>query len=62
MNHNVGSADRLVRIVAGIGLIGFGVLDSTSLRWLGVVGVVLVLTGFVRFCPAYWLLRIRTSR
>ena len=60
MNMNVGRADQVIRIVAGLALIAFGVMDTTPLRWIGVAGVVLVLTAFVRFCPAYWLLRIRT--
>lgn len=65
MSVNVGSADRLIRIVVGLVLI---VLPFVS-AWgtLGtivsaVIGAVLVVTALVRFCPAYRLLGIRTCK
>ena len=60
MLQNVGSLDRVVRIVAGLALVGFGLYDTSNLRWIGIAGVVLVATAIFRFCPAYWILRIRT--
>jgi hypothetical protein len=60
MKHNVGSADRLIRIIAGIAIIAFAVFAHGPIRWTGLVGSVLLTTGFVSFCPAYWLLRIKT--
>jgi hypothetical protein len=58
MNVNVGSVDRVVRIVAGIALIGLA-LAGTIGPW-GYIGVIPLLTGFVRVCPAYSLLGINT--
>ena len=51
MNPNVGSADRLIRIVVGIALISlFFVLEGNA-RWLGLIGVVLIATALISFCP-----------
>jgi hypothetical protein len=60
MNSNIGSADRLIRIVLGLGLIVFAVLGHGLIRWVGAAGVVLVVSALVKFCPAYWVMRIRT--
>ena len=58
MNVNVGSVDRVVRIVAGVALIGLAVAGTTG-PW-GYIGVLPLLTGFMRVCPAYSLLGINT--
>jgi len=58
MNVNVGSVDRVVRIVAGVALIGLAVAGTIG-PW-GYVGVLPLLTGFMRVCPAYSLLGINT--
>jgi len=61
MNANVGSTDRIVRIAAGIALLGAVVLAEGNLRWLGLVGVVPLATGLFRWCPAYALFGLTTS-
>ncbi len=60
MKANVGSADRALRIIVGIVLI---LLAATQVvgPW-GWIGIVPVLTGVFRFCPAYSLLGIRTCK
>ena len=50
MNNNVGSVDRTVRILAGLVIIGLGVYFQS---WWGAIGVVPLLTAFLRWCPAY---------
>lgn len=60
MQANVGSTDRAVRIVAGLGLIAaalFGVIGP----W-GWIGVMPLATGIFRFCPAYLPFGIRTCQ
>ncbi|MEL6206484.1 MAG: DUF2892 domain-containing protein [Pseudomonadota bacterium] len=55
---NIGSLDRILRIVVGLALIA---LAATGL--LGVwafIGVVPLVTAFMKFCPAYALLGLRT--
>jgi hypothetical protein len=51
MNANVGSVDRVVRIVAGLGLIG-AALTGVIGPW-GWIGVVPLATGTFKYCPAY---------
>lgn len=50
MRHNVGKTDRAARILAGLAIIGVGVLAQS---WWGAVGLVPLLTGVIRWCPAY---------
>ena len=58
MNANVGNTDRLLRIVAGIILIALVFVGpKTPLGWIGVVPL---LTGLFRWCPAYRLVGINT--
>jgi hypothetical protein len=58
MKVNVGSIDRILRIVVGLGLIGLAVAGTVG--WWGYLGVILVLTGLVRVCPAYSLIGVNT--
>ena len=58
MKTNIGTIDRVVRILAGLVLIGLAYSGTIGI-W-GYVGVVLLLTGVVRVCPAYSILGINT--
>ena len=57
MKTNIGKIDRVLRLLAGVAIIGAGVYFKS---WLGVIGVVPILTALVRFCPAYVPLGIST--
>ena len=54
MKLNVGGIDRILRITAGLVLIGLAATGTVS-AW-GWLGVVPLLTGAVGFCPVYPLL------
>jgi hypothetical protein len=58
MNVNVGTIDRVVRIVAGVVLIALTVAGTIG-AW-GWIGVLPLATGLFRVCPAYSLLGIST--
>ena len=58
MSLNVGSWDRILRVVVGLVLIALAVTGTVGL-W-GWIGVVPVATGLFGFCPAYALLGIKT--
>jgi len=58
MKTNIGTIDRVVRVLAGLVLIGLAYSGTIGI-W-GYVGVVLLLTGVVRVCPAYSILGINT--
>lgn len=50
MKTNIGSVDRIIRIVVGLAALGAGLYFKS---WWGLVGLGPLLTAFVRFCPAY---------
>ncbi len=58
MKSNVGGIDRILRIVVGAALIAAAATGTVGL-W-GYLGVVPLLTGLFRFCPAYPLLGMST--
>ncbi len=65
MKKNLGTLDMALRILAAV-VIGIllltGVLAGAAATILGVVAIVLLLTGVVRFCPLYYLLKISTRK
>jgi Inner membrane protein YgaP-like, transmembrane domain len=58
MTANVGTLDRILRILVGLVLISL-VFVGPKTPW-GWIGVIPLLTGLVRFCPAYTLLGLNT--
>ena len=60
MKANVGNADRVIRIVAGILILSAVFLLEGNARWFGLIGIVALATGFIRWCPAYSLLGANT--
>ncbi len=59
MTPNVGNADRIVRIVLGVLIIGWGLYAQ---NWLGAIGLVPLVTGLIRWCPLYAPLKISTNK
>lgn len=64
---NVGSVDRIFRLVVGAALLAspfFLHLDPQSIPAIAAyaVGVILIATAIFSFCPLYALLRIRTCK
>ncbi len=57
---NVGTIDRVLRVVAGLVLIAL-VFVGPQTAW-GWVGLVPLLSGLLGVCPAYSLFGIRTCR
>ena len=56
-------ADRIVRVIVGIALVGLLLAGSPAapLSYLvGVIATLAVVTGLVGFCPLYALLRVST--
>jgi hypothetical protein len=58
MTPNVGTIERILRIVVGLGLIAI-VFVGPQTPW-GWIGVVPLLTGLIGWCPPYALLGIST--
>lgn len=60
--QNMGQIDRIIRLVVGAGLIVlFFVLDN-NWKYLGILGIVLVLTAVVGICPLYMPFKIDTRK
>jgi len=57
MSANVGSIDRIIRILAGLALIAWALMGGPVWAWIGVVPLA---TGLLKICPAYSLLGINT--
>jgi hypothetical protein len=68
MIENIGAADRVIRLVAGLGLILLPLLTGFAAGapwlWWGalLVGAVLVATALARSCPLYALFGVGTCR
>ncbi|HPW06869.1 MAG TPA: DUF2892 domain-containing protein [Burkholderiaceae bacterium] len=58
MKTNEGGIDRIVRIVAGLVLIGLAYTGTVGM-W-GYIGVVPLATGLIGWCPAYTMLGMNT--
>jgi hypothetical protein len=57
MKCNVGSTDRILRIVGGLIVAICGIIFES---YWGLIGVALLATAVFRYCPAYPLLGINT--
>lgn len=58
MKINVGGIDRILRIVAGLALIGLTLAGVIGV-W-GWIGIVPLVTGLFKFCPLYSVLGMNT--
>ncbi|MDX8377801.1 MAG: DUF2892 domain-containing protein [Mariprofundales bacterium] len=62
MKHNVGSIDKIIRIVVGIALLSLFFLLEGNLRWISVLGIVAIGTALINFCPLYAILGMNTCK
>lgn len=60
MTINVGFADRLVRLALAGVLFSFFFFATEPIRYIGLLGIVPLLTGSMGWCPLYSLFGIRT--
>jgi hypothetical protein len=63
MSENVGSLDRIVRVVIGLVLIAYAIpvgFPVTGWNWVGWIGVVLLVTAIFALCPLYSVLGLST--
>ncbi len=59
MKCNVGKVDKAIRFGAGIAVILAGVAYGS---WFGAIGVVLIATAAIGFCPAYLPFKFNTTK
>ena len=62
MKPNIGNIDRALRIAAGFALLSLIFILEGAAKWFGLIGIVLLFTAAVRWCPAYAVLGIGKTR
>jgi hypothetical protein len=63
MPINVGTADRIIRTIIGLGLLAFAIgliFPNTGWNWVGWIGIVPILTAIFRTCPLYSAIGVST--
>ena len=63
MKSNIGNTERIIRGLAGAGLLAFGIVGGLEamMSYIAMgVGVVLLFTAFTGFCPPYAIFGINT--
>ncbi|NQT98326.1 MAG: DUF2892 domain-containing protein [Candidatus Marinimicrobia bacterium] len=58
MRCNLGTADRMIRIITGAIIIGLGLYFDS---WWGIIGLLPLLTGTFCWCALYVPLKINTN-
>ncbi len=59
MKKNVGNVDRVLRLILGLVIIALGFINQS---WWGLVGIILLFTAAVGWCPAYLPFGISTCK
>jgi len=54
---NEGNIDRILRVIVGLAILGWGFYAK---NWWGAIGAVPLVTGLMGWCPVYSLLGIKT--
>jgi hypothetical protein len=65
MKQNMGSLDRVLRIIIALGIIVLYFTDQmsgTAAIVLGLLAVIFVVTSFIGFCPLYVPLKLSTKK
>jgi hypothetical protein len=65
MIKNVGTIDRIIRVVIALAILGFyllHVISGTTAIILGALAIILLLTSLVSFCPIYFPFKISTRK
>ncbi len=60
MKKNVGTIDRVIRVVAGATLLSFVFTHESDLRWLGLIGILPLVSGLIGYCWMYKLCKCST--
>lgn len=60
MNANIGSADKIIRLVMALALFSLFFILPGDQKWFGLAGLVPLLTGLMGWCPLYKVFGINT--
>lgn len=59
IKQNIGDTDKVVRLIVGLVIVGLGIYFKS---WLGIIGIIPIITGLLNYCPCYHLLGRSTSK
>lgn len=59
MTCNTGTSDRVIRVLLGLAVLGWG---WSAGSWWGLVGLLPLVTGLTGFCGAYAMFHCATNR
>jgi hypothetical protein len=62
MQKNVGSVDKILRIVIGLGLLSLLFVLEAPMKYLGLIGLVPLATSLMGWCPLYTLIGLNTCK
>lgn len=62
MKANVGSVDKIVRLIIAAGLFSLFFILQDDLKWLGLIGIVPLVTALASWCPLYTVFGIKTCK
>lgn len=60
MTANIGSTDRLIRLILGVVLLSLYFVLPGNERFIAFIGLIPLATAFLRWCPLYTLLGLKT--
>lgn len=58
MKKNVGGIDKSLRIIVGVAIIAYGLVEQS---WLGLIGLIPLGTALIGWCPLYCPLKMDTT-
>ncbi|MED3662153.1 DUF2892 domain-containing protein [Ureibacillus sp. FSL K6-8385] len=62
MSANVGTVDRIIRIILGLAILSLLFVLEGNLKYIGLIGLIPLITGLAKFCPLYSLFKINTCQ
>ncbi len=62
MQQNVGNVEKIARVILGLGLLSLIYLLEGNIRWVGLTGIILLVTAGIGWCPISQVLGINTSK
>lgn len=62
MRNNVGQADRVIRIILALLLFSLFFILEGNLKYLALIGIIPLVTAFIKFCPLYTLFGVNTCK
>lgn len=62
MQANVGTVDKVIRVIIGLVLLSLLFFLDGGIRWIGIIGLVPILTALFGYCPLYSIFKINTNK